>query len=538
MFQTALTIKEIIKEINEKYYLPAIQREFVWSEDQIISLFDSLLKGFPIGSFLFWNVKGKNLKDFDFYKFIIDYSEFDNYHNETVDSNKLNHEITAILDGQQRITSILIGFYGSFSVKSKGKRYDDISSYPKRHLYISLSKEYEMEDIDDIERGFKLKFLTEEDANNIEEDNWFKVSDILSMELKDITKFALKNQLSSLGIDILSKLYDVVNSRIINYYLETSEDIDKVLNIFVRINSGGTHLSYSDLLLSIATAKWENVNARDEINELIDEINSISEGFNVGKDFILKTSLFLLDRDMKFKVANFTNEAMNEIEANWEQIKSSILRSFNFLSKNGFYYKTLISNYPAAVVAYFIFNGGDIELNKHEIIQFINKSLLKSIYSSSIDSVLISIRKSISKMKDFKVKRINENLPSNKKLNFSIMDIRDLLQTRETQKSFMLILTLLYERNNLSTINHIIPYSIFVNFDEKDLKKCKTVLNYQLIDLEYNIKISNLSSTIENNKILNVSDDYFNGDVDLYNIDNFFEVRQKNIEEKLKEFLK
>ena len=56
-FETPITISKAIGEIqSNKYLLPAIQREFVWSAEQIESLFDSLLRGYPIGSFLFWKV--------------------------------------------------------------------------------------------------------------------------------------------------------------------------------------------------------------------------------------------------------------------------------------------------------------------------------------------------------------------------------------------------------------------------------------------------------------------------------------------------
>jgi uncharacterized protein DUF262 len=41
-------VSTIIGKLNTQYYLPAIQREFVWQPEQIIQLFDSLLRGYPI----------------------------------------------------------------------------------------------------------------------------------------------------------------------------------------------------------------------------------------------------------------------------------------------------------------------------------------------------------------------------------------------------------------------------------------------------------------------------------------------------------
>lgn len=70
-FQTPLTINEIISNIDcKKYLLPSIQREFVWSTGQITKLFDSLMRDYPINSFLFWKVNRENTKQFRFYEFL------------------------------------------------------------------------------------------------------------------------------------------------------------------------------------------------------------------------------------------------------------------------------------------------------------------------------------------------------------------------------------------------------------------------------------------------------------------------------------
>ena len=82
-FETPITIKKVIHGIQEnKYVLPAIQREFVWDGEQIEKLFDSLMRGYPIGSFLFWKIKPDHLSDFQFYRFMDHYHERDCRHND------------------------------------------------------------------------------------------------------------------------------------------------------------------------------------------------------------------------------------------------------------------------------------------------------------------------------------------------------------------------------------------------------------------------------------------------------------------------
>jgi Protein of unknown function DUF262 len=64
------TVARVIDQINRSYFLPAIQRPYVWQPNQIIALFDSLLKGYPISSFLFWEIRPERRSDWEIYKFI------------------------------------------------------------------------------------------------------------------------------------------------------------------------------------------------------------------------------------------------------------------------------------------------------------------------------------------------------------------------------------------------------------------------------------------------------------------------------------
>jgi len=67
------SIKDVLVEIEDgKLFLPAIQRKFVWSEEQITKLFDSLMRGYPIGTFLFWQIDKEkdNTNGYVFYDFI------------------------------------------------------------------------------------------------------------------------------------------------------------------------------------------------------------------------------------------------------------------------------------------------------------------------------------------------------------------------------------------------------------------------------------------------------------------------------------
>jgi uncharacterized protein with ParB-like and HNH nuclease domain len=107
-FQTPRSIEEMLTAIHKREYLmPAIQREFVWSTDQIVRLFDSLMRGYPVGSLLLWQVEPTTSQSYTFYEFLTNFHERDNPYADkaTVPSG---YGTTAVLDGQQRLTSLNI----------------------------------------------------------------------------------------------------------------------------------------------------------------------------------------------------------------------------------------------------------------------------------------------------------------------------------------------------------------------------------------------------------------------------------------------
>lgn len=128
-FQSPITIAQAIEHIHRnEYLLPAFQRDFVWSAEQIEKLFDSLMKGYPISSMLFWKVKGGTKTDFRFYKFLSAFIQYHRICNDPIPTDNIN-DFYAVLDGQQRLTSLYIGLCGSYAYKDYRKRWD-YSEYP------------------------------------------------------------------------------------------------------------------------------------------------------------------------------------------------------------------------------------------------------------------------------------------------------------------------------------------------------------------------------------------------------------------------
>lgn len=483
-YETPLTIAEVMKAItSNKYVLPSIQREFVWDTDQIETLFDSLMQDYPIGAFLFWEIEKTRLQDYDFYEFLRNYHERNCTHNKKVDLNG-SDGVTAVLDGQQRLTSIYIGLKGSYAYRLKYKNKNNENAYPVRRLYLNL-----IDDAHEENNKYDFRFLTDKEYQESEDGYWYRVGEILTMTQPGETSQYVLENIAFTGAytkeetmhanNTLQKLYNVVHTdKTLSYYKEKSEELDKVLNIFIRVNSGGTILTYSDLLLSIASAQWEKYDAREEITEFVEEINSIGGGFRINKDFVLKSALVLTDfSNIAFKVDNFNKPNMMKIEANWDNIKRAIKQAYNLASSFGYTGETLSSNNAIIPIAYYLLTIGlpsnfvessATKDNRVKIKSWLIMSLLKKAFSGQPDNVLRPIRDIIRENgnNDFPIAQIIERFKgTNKSIQFTEDDIDAyLLKLKYGKSETLSTLMLLYPSLDFSNKfheDHMYPKSKF-----------------------------------------------------------------------------
>lgn len=497
-YQTALTISKVIKDIDaKKYLLPSIQREFVWDTVQIEKLFDSLMMDYPISSFLFWKVEKENSKEFKFYEFLRDYHQRENRHNSKANLNG-SDDIIAILDGQQRMTSLYIGLKGTYAYKISYKRWDNPQAYPKRKLYLNLLQP--AEDREDFKYNFM--FLTDDEVKEDHEYRddfgkryyfWFPVGEILNItQEEDVNEYLIDNELNTLpdkeqarfANKAIFRLFGAIHRKeTISYYLEESQELDKVLNIFIRVNSGGTPLSYSDLLLSFATAQWERMDAREEINGAVDELNDIGRGFNITKDLLLKASLILCNfSDIRFKADNFNRNNMLVIEQKWDSITASMRLALELVASFGFCHENVTSNNALLPIAYYIscignpanfVDSGKYTEDRKKIKKWFVSSILLRVFSFASDTLL----KQLSEI----IREDHESFPldaiygkfrgTNRDITFTEDSINNLLWTKYGSGDTLIVMSILYPWANLKNnfhIDHVHPKS---KFTKKKLEK-------------------------------------------------------------------
>ncbi len=571
-----ITIYDALESIVEnKFILPAIQRKFVWKSEQIETLFDSIMRGYPINTFMFWEVKDNTIKNgYKFYGFLKNYREYFKDENPEVSIKGSKKDYYAIIDGQQRLTSLYIGLKGTYAYKLPRVWWIDCEeNLPTRHLYLDLSKEVSDTD-DERKMKYNFKFLTDDEVMKSSEKTdsiWFKVSDLYNYgnqeDLFDDFVYTQPWRNNVFARHAIRTLFrKIIKEELITYYLEDTQEIDTVLDIFTRTNRGGEPLSYSNLLMSFITAHWQK-DTRSEFKRLCEQVFQIGRpGFMIDSDFILKACLVLFCRDVKFRMKNFKTDTVSEIENNWDRIGKSIKEAFKLIESWGFNYSNMKAMNAVIPLVYYIYNHKIEEtinspIQHREIKEEMRKwfciSLLKRVFGGQSDSVLMGIRKVLDDNKKnnvFPFEDIKDAFKDNPSKNLFFDDefINGLLSLHKDDSSCYLVMALIYSHldfgNQSYHLDHLHPASFFVNLkktDEmseeeftfyKDSNNWDTIPNLQMLNgiLNESKNDKPLVEWINDNKV-DLDNQLIPTDasLDIKNFKNFITIRKVRLKDRL-----
>jgi hypothetical protein len=297
-----MSIYQLINEIDSKeIVLPAIQRDFVWDTGRISLLFDSIMRGYPVGIILLWETYQPI--QFRYFDSSFGAGVLHKFHDNLGDKR-----LKLVLDGQQRLSSIYVALKGR---------------HEGRGLYLDVLSGREKDDFS--EEKFDFSFFT---AEEVKERNqacvtlraageplapsqtdellsyYVHVADIISRTPTDLMKLRV-NIATNLGLNETDKTRMEVNLLTLSHALTGDEEILKtqtidsklpsndqkrksafdILEIFVRINTQGVRLSRSDLIVSMLRLYWKE--ASDLLPAFIKEINEGS-GLDIDNDFVIR----------------------------------------------------------------------------------------------------------------------------------------------------------------------------------------------------------------------------------------------------------
>ncbi len=557
------TIRKFVSMVNNEeeqggLWLPNIQRYFIWKKEQIEKLFDSIMREYPIGNFLIWKTK----EPVKMRKFVDNYKDGLRLLDFYVPKN--NRIKLLVLDGQQRLQSLFIALKGS---------------YNGEELYFNvLSGKEEKEDI-----KFEFKFLNSDKAKI--ENGWVKLKDIifenrtpyaiandLIKKINDKRKKKLMGDLSEEEIDLIHNNISLVinqfcnsNNPIISYTELDSVDnpeiytLNEVVEIFIRANSGGTPLSKSDLMFSLLTTNWEDV--EEDLTNFLEDLNGTAFAFE--RDFVLKTSLILIGAGAKYDVMKFRKEEnLKKLQDNWDNIKKSIREIKDFLCKYTFIKddKALPSYLALIPLIYFNYKYPEKwkKSNKEALAKWLTRVLLTGAFSGSSDTLLDALIRKINEKEDFDIDVINTEI-INRGRTINIYE-DSLLDTYYGDKKLYLIFALWYQNvsfkpayeGNLPWVDHIFPQSKLKEVKVINPETGRKVMKYKWWDRDQIANLMLLSAEENRDEKRDKSpeewledkdDDYFEihlipRNKELWKIENFekfIEERRKLIVYKFKE---
>lgn len=417
-----ITIHECLEMVNETLFLPDIQRPYVWKEDDICLLFDSICRDYPINTVLFWYLKKETLAANSYIKRLKFFDELPEDRNEenSIDTGPLQRDAYYLaIDGQQRITSLYLALKGNYKIKVK-------RDFVNADLYYNLDSGVEENDDGVL---FEFSFFPQTNADVFVESienkktkivtikNWIRVKFIFGITERKYVMDAVKNRIKELiGVEISNdkcnfffefwmRLY---MDKLVNYYNERTQEYDKVLDIFIRTNGGGEKLSYSDLLFSYIKLNWNE--ARDKFSKLLKVLNEGNK-YKFSHDFILKTILFIHAKEqenLKYSVTNFNQDIVQNTKDNWESRIEPALKLTKDLIGSKFLltHGKLITSYNALIpIIYYCYKFGKKgigeEANKIQlpaqvsIREWLITSMLTGVFGGTSDSILSKAKKAL-----------------------------------------------------------------------------------------------------------------------------------------------
>lgn len=399
LIDNSITIYDALQNIdNGKYVMPAFQRQYVWSMEQIEKLWDSILLDYPIATFLFWHVDDDNVSwDTCFCNFLSEVTFDSRKQADSVNYELSNIDVkitdTAILDGQQRLTSLFLSLLGKAYIRQKHARKNNNGGLVTK-LLIELNKNKLTVDEEEYNsKKYDIKFT--EKVGKLSPTQ-FEIKDIIHKKFQDeaTRPQAIEEAIVNVPADskeyareILNKLYNkIFVEKLIRFTEIQDMKQDDALEMFVRFNSGGKALRKSEITMSILEAYWPS--AKTEFGRLLEGSYS---GF--GSDFIIRSALMLYGDVVK---SNISKQIAEELKNNWQAFKKAFSNLESILKGMKIEVSRFSSSWNVLLpIIYFIYYNPDYNNNLEGIRAYLIRAVLFTYFQSGTTGKLQQMKSNI-----------------------------------------------------------------------------------------------------------------------------------------------
>lgn len=324
------TIYDAMSKIKDgKYAIPPFQREFQWSKEKIIKLWDSILMGYPISTFLFWRYDQNN-ESARFLRFTR-CAKFRASKTEAEAGYSASRIEEGVLDGQQRLTSLYLSLCGQCALLRRNQRSSDNGE--PIDIYINLIKKADQDaDEDGFENinTYELTFSSRELRLP-----FFKLRDVMRDDFKEKESrtTAIDNIASNLAEverdyakTVLNTLCEKIYDEHIIQYLSVDGEESEALEMFIRFNNGGKPLSKADISDATITYFWSEAPEKFKTVvkykgnlDLVEPRLQVYRDF--GLNFIIRLGTILFEDNVAAPLGRTVIVGLRE---NWDRIKDTL----------------------------------------------------------------------------------------------------------------------------------------------------------------------------------------------------------------------
>lgn len=470
---TITTFINTYRENRVNYGIPEFQRNYTWNDKDIEYFFDSLLRKYPIPRFFTWRTYDVPSISMTYFS-----TRFDGrFRSEPGDAfvevdYTASPNTLAICDGQQRLTSLLIGIQG----------YNISSNQIPKYLYYNIFTPE-----DDLD-GSKFKILSEKDASVKTKDEFYiKVSEVYdlikeytSRTLSDLKKELVKrnkieDNFPAEYVDLAKENTAIFREAMVGNVLEFVEineavgnDLNKAVQFFMRINNLGKKLSENQILFSLLSRflqsdVYADLKLKEDFNEITktEAFSNLIKNRDKTYDFFLRCALYTSTDKVLFKASMFDLNNCILILNDWPRLKQSIVTVLNLMVQLKLD-KIIVSLNSVIPVIYHAFKKNNLITanEKDQIMIYIIRAQFSKIFGSHGDNLLTVLKNN---QKDiytdanyqFSFNDLNNNLPDDKSFNLGTEGINKLLELKYGDKKTRPILDLIYT----NTV-HFVSYQV------------------------------------------------------------------------------
>lgn len=563
LIDNSITIYEAIKNIeNGKYVMPAFQREYVWSIEQIEKLWDSILLDYPISNFLFWHIDDKNVTWDTYFCHFLKQATFNSRKqsddvNFPINSIDFNYTDIAILDGQQRLTSLFLSLLGETYLRPKYSSKNSGVMYVYK-LFIELDKnKIEQDEEDYNSKKYDIKFTSKGLSIN-SSSTQFEIRNILDEKFQndDTREQAIEEILIDIpdnskeyAKDILLKLYNkIFVEKLIRYTEITDMSQDDALEMFIRFNNGGKKLRKHEITMSILEVYWPN--AREQFSMLLSGAYS-----DFSTDLIIRTALMLYG-DVTKTIIN--QKVADDLKNNWSDFKIAFRNLQNAFEKLNIDMEHFVNDYTKLVplIYYIYYNPENYEKNLNAIRAYLTRTIFFIYFRSGTPGKLQRLKTNIN---NNNMKITIDMLDSMAELQITESRIEDILNS---EKGSRLVWEVLYfigrdwiDKNTNYEQDHLHPESRFaetkpfsISMEEWKIwyNNRNRLPNLQLLnDFENKSKSNRRLIDYCNNMTDEQKQEFYKKSIipqdvslEFDNFEEFYEKRKQLLKEKILELLK